>query len=116
MTRCGIRFCLDGEAYYFAGANAYEVFTFGSGSDDTESQHMLVRAWITDSHEKVGKPFFMGEFNSHNVDRAAWWSEIYADFEAAGGDGSAFWFGVTQGRFGTRRGPCPLRPHGRQDQ
>ncbi|WP_318215091.1 cellulose binding domain-containing protein [Streptomyces sp. SCL15-6] len=64
----------------------------------------LVRAWITDSHEKVGKPFFMGEFN---VDRAAWWSEIYADFEATGGDGSAFWwyqdpeidgkFGVTQG-------------------
>lgn len=67
----------------------------------------LVRAWIADSHEKVGKPFFMGEFNVHNVDRAAWWSEIYADFEAAGGDGSAFWwyqdreidgkFGVTQG-------------------
>ncbi|MFF9048875.1 cellulose binding domain-containing protein [Streptomyces parvulus] len=67
----------------------------------------LIRAWITDSHEKLGKPFFMGEFNVHNVDRAAWWSEIYADFEAAGGDGSAFWwyqdreidgkFGVTQG-------------------
>jgi mannan endo-1,4-beta-mannosidase len=43
----------------------------------------------------------------HNVGRAAWWSEIYADFETAGGDGSAFWwyqdreiggkFGVSQG-------------------
>lgn len=67
----------------------------------------LIRDWISDSHDKVGKPFFMGEFNVHNVDRAAWWSEIYADFEAAGGDGSAFWwyqdreidgkFGVSQG-------------------
>ena len=52
----------------------------------------LVRAWIRDSHEVVGKPFFMGEFNVKNVDRAAWWQTIYTDFEAAGGDGSAFWW------------------------
>ncbi|KAA6198555.1 cellulase family glycosylhydrolase, partial [Streptomyces parvus] len=72
-----------------------------------EETKQLIRAWISDSHDKVGKPFFMGEFNVHNVDRAAWWSEIYDDFEAAGGDGSAFWwyqdreidgkFGVSQG-------------------
>ncbi len=72
-----------------------------------EETKKLIRAWIRDSHDKVGKPFFMGEFNVHNVDRAAWWSEIYEDFEAAGGDGSAFWwyqdreidgkFGVSQG-------------------
>jgi mannan endo-1,4-beta-mannosidase len=29
VTRCGIRFCLDGKPYYFAGANTYDVFTFG---------------------------------------------------------------------------------------
>src|SRR5687767_12390315 len=29
ITRCGIRFCLDGRAFYFAGANTYDVFTFG---------------------------------------------------------------------------------------
>ena len=29
VTRCGIRFCLDGAPYYFAGANTYDVFTFG---------------------------------------------------------------------------------------
>ncbi|MFJ3481525.1 hypothetical protein [Streptomyces microflavus] len=36
-TRCGIRFCLDGEEYYFTGDNAYDLFTFGSGSGDTET-------------------------------------------------------------------------------
>ena len=29
ITRCGIRFCLDGKAYYFAGTNTYDMFTFG---------------------------------------------------------------------------------------
>ncbi|WP_405010609.1 cellulose binding domain-containing protein [Kitasatospora sp. NBC_01539] len=52
----------------------------------------LIRAWIHDSHDVVGKPFFMGEFNVKNVDRSAWWQAIFADFEAAGGDGSAFWW------------------------
>ncbi|GAA3212526.1 hypothetical protein GCM10020256_12000 [Streptomyces thermocoprophilus] len=53
----------------------------------------------------------MGEFNVHNVDRAAWWSEIYADFEAAGGDGSAFWWYQDReidGKFGVTRGDPEL--------
>ena len=29
VTRCGIRFCLDGKPYYTAGANTYDMFTFG---------------------------------------------------------------------------------------
>ncbi|MGW7278522.1 hypothetical protein ACWGIV_09490 [Streptomyces sp. NPDC054844] len=37
-TRCGIRLCLDGEESYFAG-NAYDLFTSGSGSGDTETQY-----------------------------------------------------------------------------
>src|SRR3982751_3822169 len=40
VYRCGIHFCLDGNNYYFAGANTYDVFTFGSGSGDTETQFM----------------------------------------------------------------------------
>lgn len=39
-TRSGIRFCLGGEEYYVAGANAYDLFTFGSGSGDTEAEYM----------------------------------------------------------------------------
>ncbi|MFC5173010.1 hypothetical protein [Streptomyces mutomycini] len=39
-TRCGTRICLDGEEHYVAGAKAYDPFTFGSGSGDTEAEHM----------------------------------------------------------------------------
>ncbi|WP_159037483.1 hypothetical protein [Streptomyces sp. NRRL S-4] len=39
-TRCGTRICLDGEERYVAGAKAYDPFTFGSGSGDTEAEHM----------------------------------------------------------------------------
>ena len=52
----------------------------------------LIRAWIADSHGKVRKPFYLGEFNTKNVDRPTWWAEIYRDFEAADGDGSSFWW------------------------
>ena len=55
----------------------------------------LIRAWISDSHNVVGKPFFMGEFNTKNVDRTTWWTALYNDFEAADGDGSAFWWYMT---------------------
>lgn len=53
----------------------------------------LIAKWISDSHDVVGKPFFMGEFNTEgNADRVAWWTALYADFEARDGDGSAFWW------------------------
>ncbi|MFF3601356.1 cellulose binding domain-containing protein [Kitasatospora indigofera] len=71
----------------------------------------LVRKWISDSHDVVGKPFFMGEFNVHNVDRSAWWTALYADFEAAGGDGSAFWWYEdhnVDGKFGVLAGAPEL--------
>src|SRR6185436_12380218 len=38
--RCGIHFCLDGNLYYFAGANTYDVFTYGGGYGDIETQWM----------------------------------------------------------------------------
>ncbi len=52
----------------------------------------LIAQWISNSHSVVGKPFFMGEFNTQGVDRSTWWTGIYGTMEADGGDGSAFWW------------------------
>ncbi|MFD5464598.1 cellulose binding domain-containing protein [Kitasatospora sp. NPDC127059] len=71
----------------------------------------LIRAWIADSHNVIGKPFFMGEFNVQNVDRSAWWNALYTDFESADGDGSAFWWYEdhdVDGTFGVRAGAPEL--------
>ncbi len=52
----------------------------------------LVAAWISDSHNVVGKPFFLGEFNSHTGIRSDWWTAFFGEMEESGGDGSAFWW------------------------
>jgi hypothetical protein len=52
----------------------------------------LINAWLSDSHNVVGKPFFMGEFNTQGVDRSAWWTSIYDDLQTQDADGSAFWW------------------------
>ncbi|MFU8876219.1 cellulose binding domain-containing protein [Micromonospora sp. SL4-19] len=57
---------------------------------DIPKTKTLIRAWINDSHNAVGKRFYMGEWNVHQ-DWTNWWTQIYGDFEAAGGDGSGFW-------------------------
>ncbi|RKE17811.1 cellulose binding domain-containing protein [Streptomyces sp. TLI_171] len=93
----------------YTSAHPYPTESWANLSlDQTKA---LIRSWIADSHQKVGKPFFMGEFNVHNVDRSAWWSELYADFEAAGGDGSAFWWyqdRSADGKFGVSAGSPEL--------
>ena len=52
----------------------------------------LINAWLSDSHDVVGKPFFMGEFNTQGVDRSTWWQSIYNDLQTQDADGSAFWW------------------------
>ncbi|MGC1377731.1 MAG: cellulose binding domain-containing protein [Anaerolineales bacterium] len=72
----------------------------------------LIRAWISDSHNVVGKPFFMGEFNTlPTVDRSTWWQGIYSEMEADGGDGSAFWWyanGASDPNYGVQLGAPEL--------
>ncbi len=52
----------------------------------------LINAWNSDSVNLVGKPFFMGEFNTQGVDRSTWWTSIYNDIEQQDIAGSAFWW------------------------
>ncbi|MFZ6029919.1 MAG: cellulose binding domain-containing protein [Chloroflexota bacterium] len=57
-----------------------------------EETRALIRTWINESHDVIGKPFFMGEFNSHTGIRTEWWEAFFGEIEASGGDGSAFWW------------------------
>jgi len=52
----------------------------------------LIDAWISDAHNVVGKPFFMGEFNTQGVDRSTWWTSIFNELQTQNADGSAFWW------------------------
>ncbi|MGI5161620.1 cellulose binding domain-containing protein [Microbispora sp. CA-102843] len=93
----------------FTSAHPYPTESWANLSlDQTKA---LIRSWISDSHNLVGKPFFMGEFNVHNVDRSAWWGALFPDFEAADGDGSAFWWyqdRSVDGKFGVSAGAPEL--------
>jgi hypothetical protein len=53
----------------------------------------LLRAWISDSHGAVGKPFVMDEFNVHStkVNRSQWWEAIFNVLEDDEAAGSCFW-------------------------
>ena len=53
----------------------------------------LVRAWISDAHGPVGKPFVLDEFNVHSskVDRNQWWDAIFNVLEDEDAAGSCFW-------------------------
>ncbi len=52
----------------------------------------LIATWIDESHNIIGKPFYMGEFNSHTGVRADWWTAFLGEMEESGGDGTGFWW------------------------
>jgi len=87
-----------GNPFVFIHQSPYIDFTSGhmyptegwAGLNFT-SARALLRRWIDDSHNLDGKPFFLGEWNAHS-DKTTWWQQIYAEMEASGGDGDAFWW------------------------
>ncbi|MBN1696736.1 MAG: cellulase family glycosylhydrolase [Spirochaetales bacterium] len=60
----------------------------------TRATQMLIRAWADDSHNVVGKPFFLGEWNAHTneVNRPDFWSAVFQAIESENIAGSAFWW------------------------
>ena len=55
----------------------------------------LVRAWIKDAHEVVGKPIVIGEFNAHNnlpyEKYEAYWRSVYDTVYEEDAAGALFW-------------------------
>jgi mannan endo-1,4-beta-mannosidase len=49
-----------------------------------------VKQWIEDSHHIVGKPFVMGEYNTHR-NHEVYWQAMFQAMEDFGGNGDLFW-------------------------
>jgi mannan endo-1,4-beta-mannosidase len=107
----------EGNPFVYVQQSPYIDFTSAhpypdegwAGLDITKTK-ALIDAWISDSHNVVGKPFFMGEWNVHQ-DWTTWWTAIYSELESAGADGSAFWWykdGSGGGGFDTVAGASQL--------
>src|SRR4030095_9607069 len=95
---------------YIDWASAHPYPDEGWAGLDIPKTKTLVRAWISDAHNVLGKPFCMCEWNVHQ-DWTNWWTQIYTDFEAADGDGTAFWCykdGSGGGGFDTAFGAAQL--------
>lgn len=60
-----------------------------------EGNAELVRAWIKDAHEEVGKPIVIGEFNAHNnlpyEKYEAYWKSVYDTIYEEDAAGALFW-------------------------
>lgn len=60
-----------------------------------EGNAKLVRAWIKDAHEEVGKPIVIGEFNAHNnmayEKYEAYWRSVYDTVYEEDAAGALFW-------------------------
>jgi hypothetical protein len=76
---------------YIDYASGHMYPTEGWAGLNFTSARALLRRWISDAHTAVGKPFVLGEWNAHD-NKTQWWQEIYAEMEASGGDGDAFWW------------------------
>jgi endo-1,4-beta-mannosidase len=109
---CGNPFGYVQASPYIDFTSAHPYPTEGWAALSIDKTLALIRRWISISHDTLGKPFFMGEFNVQNSNsygtRSQWWTAIYDELEKSGAHGSAFWwfsdrpydnanFGVTDG-------------------
>jgi hypothetical protein len=97
----------------FSSAHPYP--TEGWANLSIDQTKTLVRSWISDSHDSLGKPFFMGEFNMHRGNsygtRSQWWQAVFSILEESGAAGSAFWWyqdRPVDGNFGVSEGDAEL--------
>jgi hypothetical protein len=73
----------------FASGHMYP--TEGWAGLNFTTARALLKRWIDDAHNVVGKPFVLGEWNA-GTDKTTWWQQMYAEMENSGGDGDAFWW------------------------
>ncbi|HWK93376.1 MAG TPA: cellulose binding domain-containing protein [Luteimicrobium sp.] len=97
----GVPFVATCENQYidFCSAHIYPTEYWADLS--TEETKALVAKYISDAHDVVGKPMFLGEFNTDSADRATYWPAIYSTIESGGGDASAFWWYENREKDGT---------------
>ncbi len=76
----------------FTSAHPYPTESWANLSID--QTRALIRTWINESHDIIGKPFYMGEFNSDAAvgSRVEWWTAFFGEMEASDGDGTGFWW------------------------
>ncbi len=79
----------------FTSAHFYPTESWANLS--TTQAQAVIQAWVNDSHNTVGKPFILGEFNSRSdaaATRSTWWTALYSALEQYGADGDNFWMYV----------------------
>jgi mannan endo-1,4-beta-mannosidase len=104
----------EGNPFVFIHQSPYVDFTSahpypteGWANLNLTQTRTLIKAWIDDSHTAVGKPFYLGEFNTAGVDRSTWWKGIYDEMEQSDGNGDTFWWYMSQntdGEYGVMAG------------
>jgi mannan endo-1,4-beta-mannosidase len=87
----GNPFVLIHQSPYIDFTSGHMYPTEGWAGLNFTTARALLRRWISDSHTIVGKPFFLGEWNAHS-DKTNWWTQMYTEMEASGGDADAFWW------------------------
>lgn len=72
----------------FATAHPYPDEPWAGLSPEENAE--LVRQWINDAHNEVGKPIVIEEFNVHD-DKEGYWSKMFDVIEELDAAGSCFW-------------------------